>query len=381
VSLRPPDSPGPTVPLLDLQAQYQPLRGELLAAIERVCDSQRFILGPEVDQLEAELVRALETRHAVTVSSGTDALLAVLMALGLGSGDEVITTTYSFFATAGCVSRAGATPVFVDVLPETFNIDPDGVRAALTPRTRAVIAVHLYGLCADMNPLLDISRAAGIPLIEDAAQAIGARYGDRQAGTMGKAGCFSFFPSKNLGAFGDAGLVTTGDDELGREVALLRNHGAEPKYLHKRIGGNFRLDAMQAAVLRVKLPHLPAWTSGRRRNAARYEEMFSASPARDLVVRPVEPPGYHHIYNQYVIRVPDRDRVRTELAGRGIGTEVYYPVPFHLQECFAGLGYRRGAFPHSERAADTSLALPIYAELTEAQQSAVVGEVVRALRL
>jgi len=379
--LRPPDSPGPTVPLLDLQAQYQPLRGELLAAIERVCDSQRFILGPEVDQLEAELVGALETRHAVTVSSGTDALLAVLMALGVGSGDEVITTTYSFFATAGCISRVGATPVFVDVLPETFNIDPDGVRAALTPRTRAVIAVHLYGLCADMNPLLDISRAAGIPLIEDAAQAIGARYGDRQAGTMGKAGCFSFFPSKNLGAFGDAGLVTTGDDELGREVALLRNHGAEPKYLHKRIGGNFRLDAMQAAVLRVKLPHLPAWTSGRRRNAARYEEMFSASPARDLVVRPVEPPGYHHIYNQYVIRVPDRERVRTELAGRGIGTEVYYPVPFHLQECFAGLGYRRGAFPHSERAADTSLALPIYAELTEAQQSAVVGEVVRALRL
>jgi len=381
VSLRPPDSPGPTVPLLDLQAQYQPLRGELLAAIERVCDSQRFILGPEVDQLEAELVRELETQHAVTVSSGTDALLAVLMALGLGSGDEVITTTYSFFATAGCISRVGATPVFVDVLPETFNIDPDGVRAALTPRTRAVIAVHLYGLCADMDPLLDISRAAGIPLVEDAAQAIGARYGDRQAGTMGKAGCFSFFPSKNLGAFGDAGLVTTGDDELGREVALLRNHGAEPKYMHKRIGGNFRLDALQAAVLRVKLPHLPAWTSGRRRNAARYEELFSGSPGRDLVVRPVEPPGFHHIYNQYVIRVPDRDRVRTELAGRGIGTEVYYPVPFHLQECFAGLGYRRGAFPHSERSADTSLALPIYAELTEAQQSAVVGEVVRALRL
>ena len=381
MSLRPPDSPGPTVPLLDLQAQYQPLRGELLAAIERVCDSQRFILGPEVDQLEAELVRALETQHAVTVSSGTDALLAVLMALGIGNGDEVITTTYSFFATAGCISRVGATPVFVDVLPETFNIDPDGVRAALTPRTRAVIAVHLYGLCADMDPLLDISRAAGIPLVEDAAQAIGARYGDRQAGTMGKAGCFSFFPSKNLGAFGDAGLVTTGDDELGREVALLRNHGAEPKYMHKRIGGNFRLDALQAAVLRVKLPHLPAWTSGRRRNAARYEELFSGSPGRDLVVRPVEPPGFHHIYNQYVIRVPDRDRVRTELAGRGIGTEVYYPVPFHLQECFAGLGYQRGAFPHSERAADTSLALPIYAELTEAQQSAVVGEVVRALRL
>ena len=381
MSLRRPDSPAPTVPLLDLQAQYRPLRGELLAAIERVCDSQRFILGPEVDQLEAELGRALETRHAVTVSSGTDALLAVLMALGIGRGDEVVTATYSFFASAGCISRVGATPVFVDILPGTFNIDPDGVRAALTSRTRAVIPVHLYGLCADMDPLLDIARAADIPLIEDAAQAIGARYGDRQAGTMGKAGCFSFFPSKNLGAFGDAGLVTTDDDELGREVALLRNHGAEPKYLHKRIGGNFRLDAMQAAVLRVKLPHLPAWTGGRRRNAERYEQLFCGSPARDPAVRPAEPPGHHHIYNQYVIRVPDRDRVRSELAGRGIGTEVYYPVPFHLQECFAGLGHRRGAFPHAERAAETSLALPIYAELTEAQQSAVVGEVVRALRL
>ena len=381
MSASPPDRPGPTVPLLDLQAQYQPLRSELLAAIERVCDSQRFILGPEVEQLEAELGRVLETRHAVTVSSGTDALLAVLMALGIGRGDEVVTTTYSFFATAGCITRVGATPVFVDILPGTFNIDPDGVRAALTPRSRAIIPVHLYGLCADMDPLLDIARTAGIPVIEDAAQAIGARYRNRQAGTMGTAGCFSFFPSKNLGAFGDAGLVTTDDDALGREVALLRNHGAEPKYLHKRIGGNFRLDAMQAAVLRVKLPHLPDWTSGRRRNAARYEQLFSSSPARDEVVRPVESPGSHHIYNQYVICVPDRDRVRAELAGRGIGTEVYYPVPFHLQECFAGLGYSRGDFPHSERAAATSLALPIYAELTEAQQSAVVNEVVRALRL
>jgi dTDP-4-amino-4,6-dideoxygalactose transaminase len=381
VSVRPPDSPGPAVPLLDLQAQYQPLRSELLAAVERVCDSQRFILGPEVEQLEAELCRALQTRHAISMSSGTDALLAVLMALGIGPGDEVVTTTYSFFATAGCISRVGATPVLVDILPATFNIDPDGVRAALTPRTRAVIPVHLYGLCADMDPLLEMSRAAGIPVVEDAAQAIGARYGDRQAGTMGRAGCFSFFPSKNLGAFGDAGLVTTEDQELGRELALLRNHGAEPKYLHKRIGGNFRLDALQAAVLRVKLPHLPAWTSGRRRNAARYEQLFCNSPARDVVVRPAEPPGYHHIYNQYVICVPDRDRVRAELAGRGIGTEVYYPVPFHLQECFAGLGYRPGAFPHAERAADNSLALPVYAELTEAQQSAVVNEVVRALRL
>jgi dTDP-4-amino-4,6-dideoxygalactose transaminase len=369
------------VPLLDLQAQYRPLRDEILAAIARVCDSQRFILGAEVETVERALAETIGVEHAVGVSSGTDALLAAMMALGIGPGDEVITPTYSFFATAGCVSRLGATPRLVDIDPVTYNLSPEGVHAALSPRTKAIMAVHLYGLCADMDRLLAIANDAGVPLIEDACQAIGATDRGRQAGTMGAVGCFSFFPSKNLGAFGDAGLVTTGDDELGREVALLRNHGAEPKYLHKRIGGNFRLDAMQAAVLRVKLPHLPAWTSGRRRNAARYEELFSSSPARDLVVRPVEPPGYHHIYNQYVIRVPDRDRVRTELAGRGIGTEVYYPVPFHLQECFAGLGYRRGAFPHSERAADTSLALPIYAELTEAQQSAVVNEVVRALRL
>jgi dTDP-4-amino-4,6-dideoxygalactose transaminase len=375
------DGRDPAVPLLDLQAQYRPLRSELLAAIERVCDSQRFILGPEVEQLEAELAGALECRYAVAMSSGTDAILALLMALGIGPDDEVITPTYSFFATAGCVSRVGATPVFVDIVPETFNIDPAAVRAALTPRTRAVIAVHLYGLCADMGPLLDATADAGVPLIEDAAQAIGARYQQRQAGSMGTAGCFSFFPSKNLGAFGDAGLVTTDDERLGREVALLRNHGAEPKYLHKRIGGNFRLDALQAAILRVKLPHLPEWTNGRRRNAARYEQMFASSPARDVVVRPVEPDGYRHIFNQYVIRVPDRDRVRQELAGRGVGTEVYYPVPFHEQECFAALGHRRGAFPVAEQAAATSLALPIYAELTEAQQSTVVGEVVRALRL
>ena len=371
---------GMAVPLLDLQAQYRPLRSEVLAAIERVCDSQRFILGAEVEALEAELALYLDSRHAIGVSSGTDALLAVLMALGIGRGDEVVTTTYSFFATAGCISRLGATPVFADILPDTCNIDPAAVRAALTRRTRAVVAVHLYGLCADMDPLLEICAAAGIPLIEDAAQAIGASCHGRQAGTMGAAGCFSFFPSKNLGAFGDAGLVTTSDAALAAEVALLRNHGAEPKYLHQRIGGNFRLDALQAAVLRVKLPHLPAWTAGRRRNAARYEALFAASPVADVVHRPAEPVGYHHIYNQYVIRLPERDRVRRELADRGIGTEVYYPVPFHLQECFAGLGYREGAFPVSERAAASSLALPIYAELTGEQQATVVDEVVRALR-
>jgi dTDP-4-amino-4,6-dideoxygalactose transaminase len=301
------------------------------------------------------------------------------MALGIGPGDEVITSTYSFFATAGCVARLGATPVLVDMLPDTFNIDPEAVRAALTPRTRAVVAVHLYGLCADMDPLLAVTAAAGVPLVEDAAQAIGARYRGSQAGSMGLAGCFSFFPSKNLGAFGDGGLVTARDEPFAHEVALLRNHGAEPKYLHQRIGGNFRLDALQAAVLRVKLPYLEQWTNGRRANAARYASLFAPLASAGLVTLPVEPVGYHHIYNQYVIRVADRDRIRRDLTARGIGTEVYYPVPFHLQECFAGLGYCAGAFPHAEAAAATSLALPIYAELTEAQQAAVVEEVARAL--
>jgi dTDP-4-amino-4,6-dideoxygalactose transaminase len=367
------------VPLLDLQAQYRPIRAEVLAAIERVCDSQWFILGPEVEALEAELARALEARHAIGMSSGTDALLAVLMALGVGPGDEVITSTYSFFATAGCVSRVGATPVFVDILPDTFNVDPEAVRAALTPRTRAVIAVHLYGLCADMDALLAVTTAAGVPVIEDAAQAIGARYRGRQAGSIGVAGCFSFFPSKNLGAFGDGGVVTVADDALAHEIALLRNHGAEPKYLHQRIGGNFRLDALQAAVLRVKLPHLDRWTAGRRANAARYAALFAPLQAAGRVTLPTEPVGYHHSYNQYVIRLADRDRVRRDLTARGVGTEVYYPVPFHLQECFAGLGYGAGACPHAESAAASSLALPIYAELTAAQQATVVDEVARAL--
>jgi len=253
------------------------------------------------------------------------------------------------------------------------------VRSALTPRTRAVVAVHLYGLCADMDALLAVTLPAGVPIIEDAAQAIGSRYKGRQAGTIGALGCFSFFPSKNLGAFGDGGLVTCNDALLAHEVSLLRNHGAEPKYFHKRIGGNFRLDALQAAVLRVKLPHLPEWTNGRRANAARYTARFADLQAAGLVVLPIEPAGYHHIYNQYVIRIRDRERVRRELAGRGIGTEVYYPVPFHLQECFADLGYAKGAFPHAETAAASSLALPIYPELTEAQQAAVVEEIAGAL--
>jgi dTDP-4-amino-4,6-dideoxygalactose transaminase len=373
------DGPRAAVPLLDLQAQYRPLRTELLAAIERVCDSQRFILGAEVDALERELAEALEVEHAVAVSSGTDAILAALMALGIGAGHEVITSTYSFFATAGCVSRLGATPVFVDIDPVTCNLDPDAVRRALTPRTRAVMPVHLYGLAADMDPLMDITSAAGIANIEDACQAIGARYKGRQVGSIGTIGCFSFFPSKNLGAFGDGGLVVTRDAALAREVRLLRNHGAEPKYLHKRIGGNFRLDALQAAVLRVKLPHLPEWTEKRRANARQYGRLFHEAGLTDAVRLPTEPAGYHHIYNQFIVRVPDRDNVRAALAARQIGTEIYYPVPFHLQECFADLGYCRGAFPHAEEAASTSLALPIYGELTPAQLATVVEAVADAV--
>ena len=365
--------------MLDLQAQYAPIRDRVLAAIERVCDSQRFIMGPEVEALERELCEALEVDHAIAVSSGTDAILAALMALGIGAGDEVITSTFSFFATAGCISRLGATPVLVDILPDTYNLDPAGVRSAMTTRTRAVMPVHLYGLCADLDPLRALTATTGLPLIEDACQAIGARYRGRQAGSIGLAGCFSFFPSKNLGCFGDGGLVTTTDAAFAREVRLLRNHGAEPKYFHKRIGGNFRLDAIQAAVLRVKLPHLHEWTEHRRENAARYRSLFRQAGLADRVTLPTEPPGYHHIFNQFVVRVPNRDDVRQKLAAERIGTEIYYPVPFHLQECFAGLGYQRGVFPHAEAAAASTLALPIYGELTTVQQSAVVEAIARAL--
>ena len=364
-----------SVPLLDLQGQYRPLRDDILAAIARVCDSQRFIGGPEVEGFEREVARYLTVPHAIGLSSGTDALLVALMALGIGAGDEVVVPTFSFFATAGCVSRVGAIPVLVDIDPVTFNISPEAAAAAVTPRTRAIIPVHLYGQCADMDPLIDIARRHRLPIIEDAAQAIGASYKDRPAGTIGDAGCFSFFPSKNLGAFGDAGLLTTTVEGLAHEVRLLRNHGAEPKYFHKRIGGNFRLDALQAAVLRVKLPHLDRWTAMRQANADRYDALFAASPAGSRVTLPRRAPDRTHIFNQYVIRVPHRDAVRTRLDAAGIGTEVYYPVPFHLQECFATLGYRQGEFPHAEAAAAETLALPIYGELTEDQQAAVVHAV------
>ncbi|MFB3854954.1 MAG: DegT/DnrJ/EryC1/StrS family aminotransferase [Vicinamibacterales bacterium] len=373
------------VPLLDLQAQYAPIRQEVLEAVVRVCDSQRFIMGPEVESLENELAAMLGVRHAVGVSSGTDALLAAMMAIGIGPGDEVVTSAYSFFATAGCIARLGARPVLVDIDPHSFNIDPEAVRRALTRRTRAVIPVHLYGQAAEMDPIVDAAgRAAGeggpIAVIEDACQAIGATYKGRILGGIGNVGCFSFFPSKNLGAFGDGGLVTTNDAGLADRVRLLRNHGAERKYHHATIGGNFRLDALQAAVLRVKAPHLAEWTEARRRNAANYRRLFREAGLEGEVVLPAELTDRYHIYNQFVIRVARRDALRQHLERAGVGTEVYYPVPFHLQECFRYLGYERGDFPEAEAAAATSLALPVYGELTGTQQEHVVGSIAEFMR-
>ena len=369
-----------SVPLLDLQGQYLPLREDILAAITRVCDSQRFIMGPEITAFEAEIAALIGVEHAIAVSSGTDALLLALMSLGIGAGDEVITPTYSFFATAGAVVRTGATPVLVDIDPVTFNMDPARVEAALSPRTKAILPVHLYGLSADLDPLMAIAARAGVPVVEDAAQAIGSRYRDRPIGGFGAFGCFSFFPSKNLGAFGDAGLVTTNDAALAKQARLLRTHGMEPKYYHHLVGGNFRMDALQAAILRVKAPHLAGWTDARRANAARYHELFAAAGLGDRVQLPVEPAGYRHIYNQFVIRVADRDGLRRHLDARGIGTEIYYPVPFHQQPCFANLGYATGAFPVAESAATTSLAIPIYGELTVDQQQTVVDAIAAFVR-
>ena len=363
------------VPLLDLQAQYRPIRDDILAAITRVADSQRFIMGPEIEALEEELARLLGIRHAITVSSGTDALLLALMALDVTAGDEMITPTYSFFATAGSVVRLGARPVLVDIDPVTFNIDPAQAVAAITPRTRAIMPVHLFGLSADLDPLVDAARRAGIPIVEDAAQAIGATYHARPLGGIGAFGCFSFFPSKNLGAFGDAGLVTTNDDRLAARARLLRTHGMQPKYYHHLVGANFRMDALQAAVLRVKAPHLAGWTQARRANAATYRELFRAAGLEDLVTLPMEPPDRRHIYNQFVIRAADRDALKRHLDAQGIGNEIYYPVPFHQQPCFADLGYKAGTFPHAERAAAESLAIPIYGELTRVQQEHVVSAI------
>ncbi|MEO8257214.1 MAG: DegT/DnrJ/EryC1/StrS family aminotransferase [Acidobacteriota bacterium] len=364
-----------TVPLLDLDAQYRPLRGEILAAMTRVCDSQRFIMGPEITALEGELAALLGIDHTIAVSSGTDALLLALMALGIGPGDEVVTPVYSFFATAGAIVRVGARPVFVDIEPGTFNIDPERIRAAVTPRTKAILPVHLFGLCADLDPIVAEAGRAGVPIVEDAAQAIGAAYKSSPAGGIGAFGCFSFFPSKNLGAFGDAGLLATNDAALARRARLLRTHGMEPKYYHHLVGANFRMDALQAAILRVKAPRLAGWTEARRVNAARYRRLFRDAGLDAAVTVPVEPLDRRHIFNQFVIRTAGRDALKAHLDELGIGNEIYYPVPFHLQPCFAGLGYRPGDFPSAERAALESLAIPVYPELTADQQQTVVDAI------
>jgi dTDP-4-amino-4,6-dideoxygalactose transaminase len=368
-------SPGIDVPLLDLKGQYQSIRADIDAAVARVIESQYFILGPEVAALEQEIAAYSGAAHGVGMSSGTDALLAALMALDVGPGDEVILPAYTFFATAGVVARLGATPVFVDIDPVTFNIAPDAVAGAITDRTRAIIPVHLYGRMADMTPIMRAAAARGIAVIEDAAQAIGAFDADgRKAGAIGDMGCFSFFPSKNLGGFGDGGMTVTNDADTAQSLRMLRMHGMEPKYYHAIVGGNFRLDALQAAVLRVKLRHLDGWSDGRRANAARYRKLFAEAglAGADLpVVLPADEPG--HIYNQFVIRADRRDALQAHLRACGVATEIYYPVPLHRQQCFAYLGHEDGSLPVSEAAARETLALPIYPELTEAQLAHVVA--------
>jgi dTDP-4-amino-4,6-dideoxygalactose transaminase len=384
------------VPLLDLKPQYAAIKAEVQAAINRVCDSQYFIMGPEVSALEEELAAYCQTGFALGVSSGTDALLLAMMALDIKAGDEVITTPYTFFATAGCVARLGAKAVFVDIDPYTYNLNPEHVQAKITSKTKAIIPVQLFGQCVDMNPIMDIARQHNLTVIEDAAQAIGSEYQGHRAGSMGHIGCFSFFPSKNLGAFGDGGAVTTNDPDLAERMKILRMHGSKPKYYHKYVGGNFRLDALQAAVLRVKLKYLDRWTAGRQRNAALYNRLFTdlglaseSSKTGPTLTLPFEAgdtgqyahrvgenapfAGYRHIYNQYVVQVSqNRDELRAFLTERKIGTEVYYPVPLHMQECFADWGCQAGDFPVSEQAAEQTLALPIYPDLTEAQIRAVV---------
>jgi dTDP-4-amino-4,6-dideoxygalactose transaminase len=380
------------VPLLDLKAQFAQIRAEVMPLIDSVCASQQFILGEHVRGLEAEIAQYCGSPFGIGVSSGTDALLLALMALDVGVGDEVITTPFTFFATAGTIARAGARPLFCDIDPATFNISPSAVRSfiekncsakeghlvnrATGGRVKALIPVHLYGQSADMDPLMAIAKEFGLKVIEDAAQAIGTEYKNGvRVGSIGDIGCFSFFPSKNLGAFGDAGLCTARDPELAERMRVLRVHGGKPKYFHALIGGNFRIDELQAAVLRVKLKYLDGWTEARQRNAAFYDKSFAASGVGANLAVPLAVAGQRHIFNQYIVRVKQRDALKAHLAARNIGTEIYYPVPLDRQECFAYLGTSAGAYPESERAAAETLALPIYPELTEAQLTHVVDSV------
>lgn len=363
------------VPSLDLTRQYETLRAEVRRAIDRVCDGQAFILGPEVAAFEQELAQFTGARFAIGMSSGTDALLAALMTIDVGPGDEVVTSPYSFFATAGVIVRLGARPVFVDIERDSFNLNAESAAECVTSATKAVIPVHLFGRCSDMEPLLRVtSLRERITIIEDAAQAIGSIDAKgRRAGSVGAMGCFSFFPSKNLGAFGDGGMVVTDSESLAPALRAVRVHGADVKYYHKTVGGNFRLDAIQAAVLRVKLGYLEGWNALRRTKAERYRELFAEAGLGEEIALPVDVPG--HIYNQFVIRCASRDDMRAYLTERGIGTQVYYPVPLHLQDCFRDLGYGPGDFPEAERAAKESLALPMFPELTEEEQRQVVGEI------
>ena len=360
------------VPLLDLKAQYRGIKSEILAVMETVCDEQGFVLGPRLAEFEKATARYIGSRHAIGCASGSDALLLSLMAVGVKAGDEVITVPFTFFATAGAISRLGAKPVFVDIEADSFNIDPHLIERAITPRSKAVIPVHLFGQCADMAAINDIAGRRGIRVGEDACQAIGAAREGRRAGVLADVGCFSFFPTKNLGGFGDGGLMTTDDDGMAAALAMLRVHGSRVRYLHEVVGIHSRLDALQAAVLHVKLKYLDQWTEGRRRNAERYQRLFAQAQLLDRVLLPVTTSGNFHVYNQYTVRVRQRDELRNFLKEKGVGTEVYYPLPMHLQNCYHDLGHQKGSFPVSERAAEEVLSLPIYAELTEDQQAYVV---------
>ncbi|MGB7158604.1 MAG: DegT/DnrJ/EryC1/StrS family aminotransferase, partial [Tepidisphaeraceae bacterium] len=365
---------GMNVKLLDLQAQYLPLRSEIRKAIDEVCDQQALILGPTVERFEKNLADYCGTKHAIGVSSGTDALLCSLMALGVGAGDEVICPAFTFFATAGCIARLGAKPVFCDIDPATFNLDPASLKAKVTKQTKAIMPVHLFGQVARMEPINEIACAYEIPVVEDAAQAIGAKRNGKPACAHAFAGCLSFYPTKNLGAFGDAGAICTNDDAFAERCRKLRVHGSGHTYHHEMIGGMFRIAALQAAVLDVKLPYLDGWNRARSRNASVYNRAFAGSK---IVAPPIEP-GNESIYNQYVVRVPDRDAVKKRLAERGIGTAIYYPIPLHLQDCFKYLGYKEGDFPESERACREVLALPVYPELPKDQVEYVAKELLAA---
>lgn len=361
------------IPILDLSVQHQQIADEIGVAVARVLNSQKFILGPEVREFEQELAPYCQCAEAVGCASGSDALLLALMACGVGPGDEVITTPFSFFATVSSIVRLGAKPVFVDIDAATFNMDSNRIETAITERTKAIMPVHLFGQCAEMDRLNELAGPRGIAVIEDAAQAIGAEYRGRRAGSLGAVGCFSFYPSKNLGGAGDGGLLTTNDPEIAEALRILRAHGAKKKYYHDRVGINSRLDSLQAAILRVKFRYLDQWAGARRANAQRYRELFrDAGLASDSLQLPAESESSLHVYNQFVIRARDRDNLRAYLAERGVGTEIYYPVPLHMQACFKDLGHQSGDFPESERAAEEALAIPIYPELGATAQGYVV---------